>query len=107
MVQLSPLVIYNLHECVTSKLTFYIELTENKKIFKIYVTFSVLSKKKSHLYSYISINIECMLDTLRSFLLKDKEDKTFRCQFFNRIQNMNVETISFRIKVGSPFLSAT
>lgn len=44
-----------------------------------------------------------MLHTLGSFLLKDKEDKTFRCQFFNRIQNMNVETISFRIKVGSPF----
>lgn len=45
MVRLSPLVIYNLHECVTSKRTFYIELTENKKIFKIYVTFNVLSKK--------------------------------------------------------------
>lgn len=27
--------------------------------------------------------------------------------FFNRIQNMNVEIISFRIKVGSLFLSAT
>lgn len=57
---------------------FYIEFIENKKIFKIYVIFSVL-KKKFYLYFYISINIECMLYILRSFLLKDKEDKIFRC----------------------------